>query len=292
MRCGTRAAALACVLALYMTVRLFHSEQHAIVLLEVQNKKLLSDMAAVSAELVAAKQEASGDKLRDDAQMAQQHSLATQLLQAQTEIAKIQGETEGQSKPSAELINTMKLNQAKTGDAETIATVIASAAAQDSRGNSVHVQDTSTPAGGVVAGLVAEAGTPTVTVSHPGDPRFDHHLTSVIPPPLGAADQWAANRMQKYFTIHETSDLPGWDLKEATLSGPDITLCCDACTVEPGCRLAVLCGTSCWLKTRAADDTLKLKSKVGCTTMVRDADHLGGPATPERIQVTVLYSNR
>ena len=52
MRCGTRAAMLGCAVVVYMAVHLFHSEQHAIALLEAQNKKLLSDMAGISAELV------------------------------------------------------------------------------------------------------------------------------------------------------------------------------------------------------------------------------------------------
>ena len=65
-------------------------------------------------------------------------------------------------------------------------------------------------------------------------------------------------------TVHENQDLPGYDLTEVELGAPDIGQCCDSCTISAECHLAVLCGRSCWLKTKSLSDSVQPHAKRGC----------------------------
>ena len=73
-------------------------------------------------------------------------------------------------------------------------------------------------------------------------------------------------------TVHENQDLPGYDLTEVELGAPDIGQCCDSCTISAECHLAVLCGRSCWLKTKSLSDSVQPHAKRGCSLVIKSGD--------------------
>lgn len=79
--------------------------------------------------------------------------------------------------------------------------------------------------------------------------------------------------------VFENKDLPGWDLTDVVLIRPSIGMCCDACMVSGECKLAVMCGSECWLKSRTYDHSLPLHSKLGCTAIAAPTDGKKGATT-------------